>query len=169
MKFLRKHKGALIAITIMALIYTVIAYAAPGDSSDPLVTLSYITNTLMPDIDARVDAKVDQKVNAIMSTKYNENQQESTPGATYTLVSIKANRKVIGGEGTEFILRMGSGTVIATYSGGLADVTAGIDIPNGYAIPANHLLVCPKNDSRGLMITSDALILIKGTYTVTTN
>ena len=172
MNFIKKHKKALIVITIMALIYTIVAYAAPGDSGDPLVTLSYITNTLMPDIDSKIDAQVEKQVSEKMdeleNKSYKENKASLTDGATYTLVSVKANRKVIGGEGTEFILRMGSGTILATRNGGVADVTAGIDLPDGTPIPSNHLLVSPKDDSRGLKITSDSLILIRGTYTVTT-
>ena len=172
MNFVKKHKLAVIVITIMALICTIVAYAAPGDSSDPLVTLSYITSTLMPDIDSRIDAKVkqqvDEKLDEIANDSYKEGTSSSTDGATYTLVKVKANRKVIGGEGTEFILRMGSGTIIATQSGGVADLTAGVDLPSGTNIPSNHLLVSPKDDSRGLNITSESLILIKGTYTVTT-
>ena len=64
------------------------------------------------------------------------------------------------------ILRMGSATVNASQSGGLSDVTAGFDLPQGYAMPANHLLVVPINDGRGVTMTTDGKIMIKGAYSV---
>lgn len=161
MKLANRHKFMLLVIGVSIIISTIVAFAAPGDSDDPLVTLSYITDTLMPDIEKRIDAKVSEAVAS--------GGNITSSGATYSLVNIKANHTVIGGEGTEFILRMGSGTIVATENGGVADLTAGVDLANGTAIPANHMLVAPKDDSRGLKLDRDAIVLIKGTYTVIPN
>lgn len=158
MKLSNRHKFMLLVIVVSIIISAIVAFAAPGDSDDPLVTLSYITDTLMPDIEQQIDDKISEAVSS--------GSPSGSAGGTYSLVNIKANHTVIGGEGTEFILRMGSGTIVATENGGVADLTAGVDLPHGTAIPANHMLVAPKNDSRGLKLDRDAIVLIKGTYTV---
>lgn len=165
MTFSKKVKAALIFSVICILISTAIAFAAPDDDSDPLVTLSYITDVLLPDIDSRIDRKV--------NTAVNEAVQNSEPGSaqgageSFVLVNVDKDYKLIGEEGTEIVLRAGSGTIIATAQGGLADLTSGVDLADGSAIPLNHHLLVPRSDSRGLKFDEKAIVLIKGAYKVT--
>ena len=49
---------------------------------------------------------------------------------------------------------------------GLADTTAGYDLSNNTAMPSNHLLIIPVADGRGVKATSDAIVMVKGGYTV---
>jgi len=163
MKLTGKVKTVLITIGVCALISTVMAYASPGDNNDPLVTLSYITDVLIPDIDSRIT----EKVNTAVDEAVTDGEAATTAGAdSFTLVNVKANYKIIGDEGTEFILRAGSGTIVATSQGGVADLTAGSDLTNGTDIPLNHHLLSPRNDSRGMRFSSDAIVLVKGSYSV---
>ena len=173
MKF-SKRIQIVISLTIALFVASaIIVFAAPGDSNDPLVTLSYITETLMPQIDQKIDAKLDQKI----SEKINEELAGYTPSSpqgssggsgaeSFILVNVRKNQRIIGGEGTEFVVRSGQGTIIATESGGIADLSAGCDLPNGSNAPLNHHLLVPRNDSRGIKFTTNAIVLIKGTYTV---
>ena len=64
----------------------------------------------------------------------------------FEVVNVGAGKKVIAGEGTEMILRMGSGTVIESMRGGIADTTEGADLADGTAVPSNHLLIVPLAD-----------------------
>lgn len=134
---------------------SIAAVATPGDGNDPLVTLSYINDTVIPQIKEYIDSKLTSSP-----------QSSVGGGASYNLVNVKAGQKIIGSEGTEFVLRMGSGTIVATENGGVADLTDGLDLQNGSSVPANHQLLSPKNDSRGIRMATDGIILIKGTYTV---
>ena len=86
--------------------------------------------------------------------------------ASFTVVNLNAGQSVIGEAGTEMILRMGSGKIIATQKGGLADTTSGYDLSNGTAAPSNHLLIVPVADGRGFKAETDSIIMIKGGYTV---
>lgn len=87
---------------------------------------------------------------------------------SFEVVTVGAGKKVTGGAGTEMILRMGSGSIIASARGGLADATMGADLGDGAAIPSNHLLIVPLNDGRGVRIASesDAILMIKGSYNI---
>lgn len=164
MKIPGRIKALLIAIVIFIAASAIVAFAAPGDSNDPLVTLSYITDTLIPEIDARVDKRVAQKVDEALENHTPSSGGESSDG--YILVNVKKNQRIIGGEGTEFVVRSGSGVIVATANGGLADLTVGLDLPDGTEAPLNHLLLSPRNDSRGIKFTTNGIVLIRGKYTV---
>lgn len=156
MKFLKPKIVIPAVFTLVLTAVTSIAViATPGDSNDPIVTLSYINDTVIPQIKEYIDSKITSAP-----------QTSTGGGSSYNLVNVKAGQKIIGSEGTEFVLRMGSGTIVATENGGVADLTSGVDLQNGSAVPANHNLLSPKNDSRGIHMSTDGIILIKGTYTV---
>lgn len=156
MKFLKPKIVIPAVFTLVLTAATSIAViATPGDSNDPIVTLSYINDTVIPQIKEYIDSKLTSSP-----------QAPSGGSSSYNLVNVKAGQKIIGSEGTEFVLRMGSGTIVATENGGVADLTDGIDLQNGSAVPPNHHLLSPKNDSRGIHMSTDGIILIKGTYTV---
>ncbi len=153
----KKIKTTLIFVVVCLIVSTIISFASPGDNNDPLVTLSYITDVLLPDIDSRIEKEVETNVTEAMADVSN---------TSFVLVNVNANQKIIGDEGTEFVLRSGSGKIVATNQGGVADLTAGSDLPNGTDIPMNHHLLVPRSDSRGMVFTTDAIVLVKGTYTV---
>ena len=166
---------------VMFVLSAIIAFAAPGDSNDPLITLSYITQTLMPEIDSKIDQKINAKIGSDLDAKISEiideelasytpaSSSPSSGGASaesFILVNVRKNQRIIGGEGTEFVVRSGQGVIIATEYGGIAALTAGYDLTNGIAVPLNHHLLVPRNDSRGIKFSTNAIVLIKGTYTV---
>lgn len=88
------------------------------------------------------------------------------PEMTFKVVEVPAGKSLYGEAGTEMVLRMGKGSVIATEKGGLADLTSGYDLGKGTAIPANHHLVVPVDDGRGLYVAEKSLVLVKGGYTI---
>ena len=156
----RKFKSVLIFTAICIVFSTVVAFATAGDNNDPLVTLSYITDVLIPDLDSRIDKKVDSAVSEAVANK------PSGESSSFDLVNVKAGNKIIGGEGTEFILRSGAGNIIATTSGGVADLTDGVDLANGTEVPKNHHMLIPRNDSRGMVFTTDGIVMVKGKYKI---
>lgn len=130
--------------------------ANPGSADDPLISKSYITETVMPQIQEYVKEEIKNQMSS---------QGEHTADK-FEVVSLKAGQKLMCENGTELILRMGSATVIATEKGGLADTTAGTDLANGTVMPSNHLLIVPVNDGRGITANNDVLVMVKGTYVI---
>jgi hypothetical protein len=87
----------------------------------------------------------------------------------YTLwqvANLKAGQKLVAQAGTEIIVRAGKVKVIASAGGGLADVTAGRDLGQDVLLVANHLLIVPKSDGRGVLAVSDCVLMVKGAYAV---
>ena len=141
-------------ITVIAIVCTLVyVFAAPGTDGDPLVSLSYITDTVIPELKDYVDEKVGSG-------------SGSSASDTFNVVDVKKGQTIKTGKGCELILRMGSATVIASKSGGLSDVTQGYDLSDGTNMPANHLLISPLEDGRGVKVTTNGKIMIKGKYTI---
>lgn len=143
-------KAILIFSIICILMSSAIVLASPGDSSDPLVTLTYITDVLLPDVDARIE----RKVNEVQS-------------ATFKLINVDAGDVIYGEMGTELMVRSGGATIIAGKNGGgIADLTSGSDLAGDTYVSLNHHLLIPRSDSRGLYFVTDSIIMVKGKYSL---
>lgn len=136
-----KKQTLVILLVLTALIAGCIgAYAAAGDADDPIVTKSY----------------VDQQISSLKSSV--------TQNDTFSVLHIAAGQMVIGGEGTEIILRSGEARIVAPGENGVSDITAGLDLTQGTRITTNHMLLTPRNDGRGLQAVTEAYLMVKGEY-----
>ncbi len=153
----KRQKTAIICFVCVFLCATC-AYGLA--TNDALITEGYLNEVFFP--------KVKEYINQVTSQNPGTDQPGTSSGAseTFTVVSVKEGQNFYGKEGCEFILRQGAGTVIASELGGLNDVTSGTDLGNGQAVPPNHLLIVPRNDSRGFTATKDVLIMAKGGYLI---
>ncbi len=134
-----------------------IAFSEPGGTDDPVVTKSYIVDVVIPEIKAYIDERFGIAASEGSTTLHTN---------TFTVVNVPAGKTVTCEAGTELILRMGKGTIIATEKGGLADTTEGYDLANGTAMPANHQLVVPVADGRGFRAETDVIVMVKGGYVI---
>lgn len=143
----KKWMIGLAAVLVFVLAAAIVIAANPGTEADPLISKSYIETVLKPELYAYIE-------------------QEANQG--FTVVNVDAGKTVVCDAGTELILRMGQATVIGSDRGGLADVTQGVDLANGTAVPPNHMLIVPLDDGRGVRIdkTTDAILMIKGGYKI---
>ena len=133
-------KLAIALAVVMGLTVTYTAMANPGSDSDPVISLSYLKEIFKPEVKEELSFRV---------------------------VSVPKGMVLTAHSGTELILRMGTATIISTQSGGLADVTQGVDLQNGSKMPANHQLITPKDDGRGIVADTDCLVMVKGDYEIT--
>ncbi|WP_312353343.1 hypothetical protein [Aminipila sp.] len=85
---------------------------------------------------------------------------------SFSPISLTAGQKLIGGEGTELILRSGEATAIDNGANGISDLTVGMDLMTGSQVVTNHLLLVPRNDGRGITAVTDIWVMVRGTYTV---
>lgn len=118
------------------------AESGAGTAADPVVTKSY----------------VDQLFASI--------EGNETTSAIFEVVELQAGAKILGGAGTEMILRGGKATAIDNGKDGIADLTSGKDLKMDTTIALNHLLLIPKDDGRGMYCTMRSWVMVKGTYTI---
>lgn len=134
--------------------------STPGSADDPIVTKSY------------VDSKI-ASLGTGGSTGGNTGGNtggSTTPVSgvdTFKVIQLRTGQTLKGGEGTEIIVRSGNAAAIASTSGGLSDVSASTDLADGAAVPANHLILVPRNDGRGIKaVANDPYVMVRGTYTI---
>ena len=162
---MKKTISLIMVLCMLSAVLVFVAFAAPGGGDDPVVSLSYITEVLWPQIKEYVDAsKGDVSVSAPVGGHISPEGMQYAD--TFKVISIKKGEKLFGGDGCEVIVRTGSVSIIASERGGVSDVTAGLDLPGNTVAPTNHLLVIPVNDGRGLSVNSDAYVMVKGDYKV---
>ena len=82
------------------------------------------------------------------------------------VVEMAPGKRLVAGAGTELILRSGNATVVDSESGGLSDVTDGVDLRKGTQVPRNHLLIVPRDDGRGITAQSEVIVLVRGDYRI---
>lgn len=139
--------------TIMVVGATAFA-ATAGSESDPLVSKSY------------VDDKINQVLSMINTGTSTSTDTSISTGDSYVPVYASVGQTVIGGEGTEIILRSGKGEAAITGVDGIVDATTGQNVKDGTYITANHILIVPRADGRGVKVTEAAWFLIKGSYSI---
>ncbi len=160
------------------------ALAAAGGKDDPLITLSYIDQTVIPSVVSQVETKTAarqaelEKALADQIEQYKKNlaanpggtvSPGSEPGdasASFTLISLSKGQTLHLNVGCELLLRVGSATVNAATSPALIDTSTGGTISNGSALTQNHLYMATIPD-RTLSPTAETVrLLIRGSYAI---
>ncbi|MBR5641823.1 MAG: hypothetical protein IKW92_06810 [Firmicutes bacterium] len=177
-----KNRKTLLALAAAALLLIGGCFGAifaddvvPGSAADPVVSKSYmdaqveILSTQISDMQTQIE-----KLQAAVSEGSGTPATPSDPGTPSTpvevpkfeVVKVEAGKSLIGSASTEIVLRSGTATAIAGASGGVSDLTEGVDLATGEAVSKNHLLVIPVDDGRGIQCTSLCYVMVKGDYTL---
>ena len=176
----KKTRSAVIAIACLVLTVTAASTSSIAET-DPLVTLSYLNQTVIPKIKQEVTtsvlAELDKREAQKPTTPSNPGSTTPTTEAPdslkYTVVLIKKGQKLMASgestESTEVILRAGQVTCISPYTDqGIADMTEAKEIYNGEPLVKNHYCLIPRGgDGRGICaVDGDAYILVRGEYNI---
>ena len=140
---------------------------APGSSGDPLVSKSYVDsqiNNLLLMIN-NVQPTQTADLGGIKNELLNELSGVLSPA--FRPVRAEKGQYVLGGEGAEIILRSGRAIGWCAGVNGLVNATTGGEVFSNNEIPINNLLLVPRDDGRGVLVTSDeAWFIIKGGYQI---
>ena len=172
--------AALVALALAGglTVNSLLAAGTPGSTEDPLVSQSYVDDKINELILMMKSQSGSGSSFGLGTGTMSENeilagvmaQLESYypdslgGGGKYTPVFAGKGQTVIGGEGTEIILRSGGAKGYILGANGIVNITDGSEIFHGTEVKANNLLIVPRDDGRGLSITADAWLLIKGSY-----
>lgn len=166
---------ALLAATL--LLGTGAVFASGGDKKDPLITLSYLEDTVIPELlDAlKTETKsVNKQLKSDLADQieaYEKDMESLVSGSsvgneTYTLVTLTTGQTMALEVGCEVMLRVGSVTVNAATSPALIDVTTGGTNTNSASLEKNHLYMATIPD-RTLTPTAETVkLLVRGGYTI---
>lgn len=127
----------------------------PGTASDPLVTQSYV--------DQSIEAAVKKEVENIRDSV------GSGASSELVVVQLRPGFAIHGRVGTEFIVRNGKAIVFSNSVNGIPDVTSGKDILDGEVIENNHHLI-NAGEGRGIRphkdITGTIYVMVRGEFTL---
>lgn len=185
---MKKKSGAFARLVGLMLVSTILltlfaaASGTAGTSSDPLVTLSYLTEKFLPQVMASVEEKestreqelsrklTDQvkSESADFARKYTGGSAAADGGtaSTFAVVTLSNGQTLYGEIGCEVMLRTGSAKCVAASTPGLIDETAGTTLYGGDALQKNHLYMMTVTE-RGVQAGADSTkLLVCGGYTV---
>ena len=167
--------GAIILASV-ALIGAFSVSATGGDQTDPLITLSYLTQVVKPELLSKVNEQVAAneqnllgKVNAAIDgySKEMETALGGTAGngAVYTAVTLSKDALLCPDAGVEILLRTGTAKVLAGSNPVVHDATSGAAVSIGGQLQANHLYVVPL-EGAVISATTDCTLLVRGKFVV---
>ncbi|MBE6571180.1 MAG: hypothetical protein E7656_02895 [Ruminococcaceae bacterium] len=186
----KKKTTALIVAAVLCVIALVFpCFVLATDyvpENDPLVTLSYMKDVFGPslkqeikdEIRAEAAAEAEKEIEKETETTPEQGEAETAPDTDdtapvnvgYAVVELCAGQKLSSKNGTvELIVRPGSSAVAFSEipENGLSDISEMREVLNGEEVGINHAIIIPRNDGRGIVITSDkAYVLVRGDYIV---
>ena len=157
-----------------------VALAAAGDRDDPLITVSYLKETIIPDFLDNVEKDTKRAVKNIESdvedliddyekemTAFVENLEggEVTVSTSYALVTLTQGQTLLPSVGSEILLRTGDVSIYSTTEPAMIDTTTGESLKNGGHLAENHLNMTTFDDSI-LTAEMETTLLVRGTYEV---
>lgn len=167
--------GAIVLASV-TLVGAFSASATGGDQSDPLITLSYLTQVITPELMNKVDEQVAANEQALIGkvdaaiADYSAKMEQALGGpgggsASYTLVTLTPDALLCPGAGSEVILRSGTAKAVSGSAPLMLDSTSGGTMSIGGTLQANHLYVVPL-EGTVVSASTECTLLVRGSYVV---
>ncbi len=168
---MRKSQKAVAVVLTLICVATGVA-ATAGGQDDPLITLSYVNETILPNIRKETETYAqEQKTQLAMEFgKLLESQGGQQPGqnqgSSYAVVTLSKGQTLHLELGSEVLLRVGSATAGAKENPALVDMTTGENLNNGGALVQNHLYLSTMTEHYVTAGSDVVKVLVRGGYTI---
>lgn len=167
--------AVVVAVTFISGV-SILAASTFGTTNDPLVTLSYLTQKLKPQIMTEVSADIsaaqaslapalEAELNSFKADIDSKSSGSSAASSVFTLVTLSKGQTVSCSVGTELLLRLGTATAVGSTPA-LVDSTSGSTLASGTALTANHMYMVSIQGNGFKATASTVKLLIRGTYTI---
>jgi len=155
---------------------SILAFANPGTSDDPLITLSYLTSVFRPQITGEM-AKAEQEITerfetriAVLEAQLQAGLGGSTaspgPADVFTVVTLRRGQSLTCMVGVEIMLRIGTATGFGSTPA-LVNTTTGTTLSAGTALTVNNMYLVTI-EGNGITATADTVrVLARGNYRIT--
>ena len=172
-----KRWTALTAALALTVLCAGAALAAGGDQDDPLVTLSYLEQTVLPGVVQEVETKSTARqaeLEKALADQIAQYKQEisalagsgSAGSASYTLVTLTSGQTMSLEVGCEVLLRVGTVKVNANTNPALIDVSTGGTVNGGASLTKNHLYMATISDRTLTPTAATVKLLVRGGYSI---
>ena len=150
----KQIKLAALTLTVFWLCAGAALAAGGGSQSDPLVTLSYLTQTVQPDILRQVEERA------------NTRQADLMTQFEHRLVTLSSGDRLELEVGCEVMLRVGSAAVNSATEPALIDMTTGGTLANAGSLVQNHLYMATIPDRTVTASAGTVKLLVRGGYSI---
>ncbi len=181
--------AALLLAAVLALGAVVFAAQAYSSADDPLISLSYINDVLLPQIVELIQKNNrGEDIGEVVVTTPEETTVTEPPvteppveypdgtahtNGYYAVVQVGAGETLYASvNACEVIVRAGDTSVLSPFTvkyeeQGLSDTTEGKELYNGENIPKNHTILIPRDDGRGVSVgEGGAWLMVRGDYRI---
>lgn len=165
----KQIKLAALTLTVFWLCAGAALAAGGGSQSDPLVTLSYLTQTVQPDILRQVEERANTRQADLMTQfehRLDQLQGGTGGSAAYTLVTLSSGDRLELEVGCELMLRVGSAAVNSATEPALIDMTTGGTLANAGSLVQNHLYMATIPDRTLTASAGTVKLLVRGGYSI---
>lgn len=163
-RFIKISAVVLVALTICTILSFSLISQSQGN--DPLVTLSYLTEIILPKMKSDIVAEVTTSIETTVDDSANITTDISS--GTYSIIELTNGQCLYANSAVEFIVRPGSDIrAISPFPAqGIADITKNVEYLNGDSVEINSYCVIPRGgDGRGIQVFNEkSYILVRGEY-----
>ena len=134
-----------------------------------MVTLSYLTQTVQPDILRQVEERANTRQADLMTQfehRLDQLQGGTGGSAAYTLVTLSSGDRLELEVGCELMLRVGSAAVNSATEPALIDMTTGGTLANAGSLVQNHLYMATIPDRTVTASAGTVKLLVRGGYSI---
>ena len=157
-----KRIFALLFPLCILLAATVWVFAA-GSTDDPLVSLSYLTDTFLEKLDEEVDDRLDESDEELREA-LEAGESVVDVAVTWQETRLKRGDALLGNTGTN-VLMLAGGAQVFYDMGAVVDVSAGTTVPSGGALAAGHRYMVAEDTAASFVVTSKTAVLdYQGNY-----
>lgn len=157
-------------ISALVLAFSIITVVAYSSDEDPLVTLSYLNEVVIPKLKAELGSSSQNDGGASDSVQTGSFGSIGDTSGTYETLELDIGDTLLAKSALEIIVRPGSiVTAVSPFEQqGIADITNGNELYDGDEFAINAYCIIPRgNDGRGIRVFSEkAYILIRGEYEI---
>lgn len=165
---MKKHSRIVPLLFLAFSAVLISAIAAGGDSSDPLVSLSYLNGIYASTVDSQVSSKLDASDTALLNTTTQKLQNSGSACSASWTESRQKNGDILSGSSGLNVILLAGGIKATFPSGTVVDVSTGTTIPSGTALTVNHRYLVAEDTTASFTVTSKtAVVDVQGCYTFT--
>ena len=146
----------LCAVLALALGFSVFAATSYGSEDDPLITKSYLTKVLLPQLQKDFQDELDAAVAEI----------ERDGSGEFTVITLSKGQNVKCGVGCEIMLRIGSAEAMGETAPAMVNTTTAESIFKGYKLEVNNLYLVTIEGNGFKATANNTKLLIKGDYEI---
>lgn len=148
------NRLACVGLVAAVIVGGAIAAGTQGSQSNPLVTLDYLNEVVVPQLMKDVEKQVKERFDTLK-------KEQKTTGAAFQTVELKQGKTLRPEAGSQLLIR--SGTLKSTDA--LVDLTTGETWANAGELAVNHLYIAT-GDKQTVTAEEDVILLVQGGYTV---